>query len=98
MCLESPFPHKVLPSSLTKELLEVKRVQIRAGRANEAVSQPVTNQLYFQPFQVHFSTFSISIGKVLVKRLAERLHKDLDRQENENNPKYFISQEIGKKE
>ena len=37
-----------------KELLEVKRVQIRAGRANEAV---------------------------LVKRLSERLQKDLDRQE-----------------
>ena len=37
----------------TKELLEVKRVQIRAGRANEAV---------------------------LVKRLAERLQRDLDRQ------------------
>ena len=36
-----------------KELLEVKRVQIRAGRANEAV---------------------------LVKRLAERLQRDLDRQ------------------
>ena len=37
-----------------KELLEVKRVQIRAGRANEAV---------------------------LVKRLSQRLQKDLDRQE-----------------
>ena len=36
-----------------KELLEVKRVQIRAGRANEAV---------------------------LVKRLSERLQRDLDRQ------------------
>ena len=36
-----------------KELLEVKRVQIRAGRANEAV---------------------------LVKRLAERLQRDLDGQ------------------
>ena len=80
MCLASPFPRKALPSSLTKELLEVKRVQIRAGRANEAVSKPL--KIHIEPFQFHFSPFII--GKVLVKRLAERLQKDLDRQENEN--------------
>ena len=59
--------------SLTKELLEVKRVQIRAGRVNEAVSKPFQNILAVSIFDIFFF-------KVLVKRLAERLQKDLDRQ------------------
>ena len=55
-------------------------MQIRAGRANEAVRKPfqITAEFVFLAVSI-FYIFS-SIDKVLVKRLAERLQKDLDRQ------------------